>query len=181
VTAGPDRERFKAAAIRKLRVALADGQGVEDALRGCWYRDPAFAFPLLVAALRMRFAAAGDVRLITAFVARIRASRGGPPGAFPGREAEALIRGCLGEQAMLEALDAGRVNLPELGIAIAAGLFEEWRPGAADVEALFGQVETVRQEMAGLMPLAEFEKDWYRAGMADSPFAWLRTDAAREE
>jgi hypothetical protein len=56
---------------------------------------------------------------------------------------------------MLAAVDAGQFNVPELGIAIISRLFEEWRPGPADVEVLFGQAEVMRQEMAGLMPPPE--------------------------
>lgn len=122
--------------------------------------------------VRLRFGPGCDVRLITGFVARVRTSRGGPMGAFPSREVEAVIRAHLGELALLDAVDPARFSYPELGIAVLDGLFEEWRPSSVEVDDLFGRAEQVRRDMTEGSPLvAQAEERWYAAGMPDSPFA----------
>jgi len=172
VSADPDREQVKAEAVAAFRRALVNGERVGDALRACWYRNPAFSSALMEQALRLRFGPGCDVRLITTFVARIRASRGGPTGGFPSREAEAIIRAYLGEVAFFDAVDPGQVNYVELAITILGRLFLEWAPGTAEVDDLFERAATVRREMDGVSPLvAQREEDWFEAGMPESPFA----------
>jgi len=174
VSVGPDRDSVKAGAVAALRAALIDGEGVAEALRGCWYRNPLFASTLLSESVRLRFARDCDVRLITGFIARIRSSRRAVPLGFPSREAEALIRACLGEVALLEAVDPSVLSYPELGIAILGRLFEEWRPGGAEVRSLFQQVDAALPAMHELFPgLGPGEEDWFAAGMHESPFAAL--------
>jgi hypothetical protein len=166
------REQEQAQAVDALRVALVGRSDVCDALRACWYRNPAFSSALMEESLRSRFGPDCDVRLITALVARIRASRDGPVGAFPSREAEAVIRANLGELALLDAVDPARFSYAELGIAVLGRLFEEWRPGPEEVDDLFGRAEQVRHDMAEGSPLvAQAEETWYAAGMPDSPFS----------
>jgi hypothetical protein len=166
------RGQEQAHAVDALRLALVGESGVGDALRVCWYRDPAFSSALMGESLRLRFRPGCDVRLITAFVARIRASRDVPAGAFPSREVEAVIRGNLGELALLEAVDPARFSYPELGIAVLGRLFEEWRPSPGEVDDLFGRALWVRHDMAeGSALVAEAEERWYESGMPDSPFA----------
>ena len=168
----PDRKQVQEEAVGALHNALAVGQEFSEALRGCWYRDTAFATALLVVSLGQRFGPGSDIRLITAFVARIRAARGGPTGAFPSREAEALIRGYLGEVAMLDHVDPAKFSYAELGIAILGRLFEEWRPSPDEVGDLFARTNAVRREMADSFPqIAQAEDDWFASGMPDSPFA----------
>lgn len=101
------------------------GDGVADALRGCWYRSPVFAATLFTESVRLRFGKGCDVRVITRFVSRIGSAH--PVGGlgFPSREAEALIRGCLGEPAMFAEVHPGQFSYPEIGIAVLARLFEE--------------------------------------------------------
>jgi hypothetical protein len=186
VTWQPDRKRIQEEAVGTLRNAVALGREINEPLRACWYRDTAFATALLVVSLGQRFGPSSDIRLITAFVARIRAARGGPTGAFPSREAEALIRGYLGELAMLDHVDPAKFSYAELGIATLGRLLEEWRPSPEEVDDLFARAGAVRWEMAERFPqIAEAEDDWFASGMPDSPFATLggeppwRTDEER--
>jgi hypothetical protein len=166
------REQVKAEAAAGLRVALLSIHSVGDAVRACWYRNPSFASALMVESLRLRFGEGCDVRLITAFVARIRAAQGGPPGAFPSREAEALIRAYLGELALLDAVDPATFSYPDLGIAVLDRLFEEWQPTAAEVSDLFDRTAAVQHQMTVLLPELELaEEGWFAAGLPDSPLA----------
>ncbi len=127
---------------------------------------------LMEEALRLRFGPDCNVRLITAFVARIRDSRGDPPGGFPSRETEALIRANLGELALLDAVDPGRLSYAEFGVAILDNLFQEWRPDPAAAADLFERAGKVRREMDEGSPLvAQAEEEWFEGGMPDSPFA----------
>ncbi len=167
-----DREQAKADAVAALRRALAGGADASAALRACWYRNPAFSSALMEEALRLRFGSGCEIRLITAFVARIRASRDGPPGGFPSREAEALIRANLGELAMFDAVDPGRFSYAEIGFAVLERLFVEWQRSPEEADDLLGRAATVRREMDDVSPLvAQGEKDWFEAGMPESPFA----------
>jgi hypothetical protein len=161
-----------AEAIGALQLALVSDHGVGDALRVCWHQDPAFSSALMEESVRLRFGTGCNVRLITAFVARIRTSRDGPAGAFPSREAEALIRANLGELALLDAVDPARFNYPELGITIMGKLFEEWRPSPREVEDLFEYAKAIRRQMTEVSPLVALgEEGWIAAGMPGSPFA----------
>jgi len=172
VSVAPDREHLEAQAVDALRLALASGQGVGEALRTCWFRHPAFASALMEESLRLRFGPGCDVRLITAFIARLRVFRGGPPGGFPSREAGALIRTCLGELALLDAVDPSRFSYAEIGVAVLGRLFEEWRPRPEQVDDLFASAEAVQREVVDGSPLvARAVDDWFAAGMPDSPFA----------
>lgn len=166
------RELVKAEAVSALRLALATGQGVGDALRACWYRHPTFATALMTESLMQRFGPGCDVRLITAFIARLRDSRGGPPGGFPSREAEALIRGYLGELELLDSVDPGQISYPEVGVGVLGGLFQEWRPSPGEVDDLLARAETVLRRAADSSALVNrAEEDWFESGMPDSPFA----------
>lgn len=168
----PDRQLVKAEAISALRVALLGGECIADALRACWYRHPLFASTLMSESLRLRFPPECDLRLVTAFVARIRASRPDELGSFPSREAEAVIRACLGELALLDEVPPSQFSYPELGIAILGELFCEWRPGAAELLGWFEHVEQAMQMMQEFFPALESsEHDWFTEGMHQSPFA----------
>lgn len=176
---GADRELIKAAVLSGLRAALAEGAELADALRACWYRHPLFASTLLSESLRLRFDVGGDVRLVTGFVARIRSAQGGKAGGFPAREAEAVIRACLGEVGLLEAVPASQFSYPELGIAILDRLFQEWQPSGTEVEGLFEQIDQALEVMLmGFPELAPGEDNWFATGMHDSPFSVpLRTSS----
>lgn len=127
---------------------------------------------LLSESVRLRFATDCDVRLITAFIARVRSSQPDTPVGFPSREAEALIRASLGEVELLQAVDPARFCYPEIGIAILCRLLEEWQPGGAEVRSLFEQVDAALAATHAMFPaLAPGEHDWFAAGMHESPFA----------
>ena len=177
MTEEPEPALVKTEAVARLRAALAAGEGVTEAVRACWYCHPLFASVLMSESLRLVFGTGCDIRLVTAFVVRVREAEGGVPGGFPSREAEALIRACLGEVALLEAVHPGEVSYPELGIAILSMLFREWRPGPAEVASWFGHVESALQAMMeGAPGLGTGEEDWFAAGMHQSPFAVLPGD-----
>jgi hypothetical protein len=164
-----EAERVKADAVAALRAALLSGQGVADAVRVCWYRNPLFASTLMSESLRLRFAPGCDLRLVTAFVARIRAVHGE---GFPGREAEAVIRACLGETGLLDAVHPGRLSYPEIGIAVLDRLFAEWHPDEGELREWFGHVERATAEMTEASPsLRVGEADWFAEGMHELPFA----------
>ena len=168
------RHAVKADAVAGLRNALVSGAGIADSVRACWYRHPLFASTLMSESLRLRYSPGCDIRLVTAFVARIRNSCGGPPGGFPSREAEAVIRACLGEVAMLDAVPPAQFSYPEIGIAILSQLLTEWRPGRDEVLGWFEQVEAAMEMMIeGFPALGRDEDDWFAAAMHQSPFAML--------
>lgn len=161
----PDAGQTGAEAVAGLRAALIRSDGVADALRVCWYRNPLVASTLMSESLRRRFPPGCDLRLVTAFTARIRGDRGT---GFPGREAEAVIRGCLGETRLLDAVHPGQFSYPELGIAILGRLFAEWCPGEAELREWFEHVKEATRAMREHCPsLADGEPDW----MYQSPFA----------
>jgi len=102
---------------------------------------------------------------------------------FPSREAEAVIRGALGELAFLDHVHPGEVSYAEIGIAVLGRLFAEWQPGPGAVDALFGVADDVLAEAQGLEPgMAVAEDRWFAAGMDVSPFAVAAGEvpAARE-
>lgn len=159
-------------AVAGLRSALLAGAGVADALRACWYGHPLFASALLGESVRLRFDRDADIRLVTRFVSRIRQSRRIDDSGSPSREAEAVVRACLGEVELLEAVDPSVFSYQELGIAICTRLFEEWQPGRAEVESLLGQVESALLAMSEVSPVLQAQEDaWFAAGMHLSPFA----------
>jgi hypothetical protein len=162
-----DQEAVKAAAVAGLRTALTNAVGVPEALRACWYRNPAFSSTLFTEAIRHRFGEAADIRVVTRLVSRIRPGERG----FPRREAEAVIRAALGETAFFECVHPGQFSYPEMGIAVLDRLFLEWRPSGAEIERLFRRVEEVLVAVRGMFPdLAAGEDDWFAVGMHESPF-----------
>lgn len=92
-----------------MRAALTAGDGIDVELRVCYYRNPMFCGTLFSESVRQRFAGQ-DVREVSRFMARLRSNwtRAGP--GFPHREAEAVIRGVLGEMALLEHVHPGRAG-----------------------------------------------------------------------
>lgn len=182
MTGPADRERVKAEAVADLRAALSDGTDVAAALRSCWYRHPLFASTLMGEAVRLRFEPGCDVRLVTRFVARMRAGYDGKADNFPRREAEAVIRACLGELELLDAVPPSRFSYPELGIAILGGLFQEWQPGDLEIADLFLQVDQALQAVIwGFPELESNEDDWFALGMHISPFAAPLADSLWRE
>lgn len=173
-----DEEEVKSAAIDGLREALAAGAGVPEALRACWYRNPSFSAVLFAEAVRHFFGAAADIRAVTRMVSRIRP---GEPG-FPRREVEAVIRAVLGETMFFDFVHPGQFSYPEIGIAVLDTLFREWQPGDAEIGSLFRRVQEVQAAVSGLSPeLVPAEKEWFAAGMHESPFAFPLDAARRDE
>lgn len=167
-----DRQSFKAQAVADLLAALLSGDGVAGALRACWYRHPLFASTLMSESMRRQYPPGCDLRLVTAFVSRIRARQQAVPCSFPSREAEAVIRACLGELNLLEEVHPARFNYPEIGIAILGELFDEWCPEAEELAEWFQHVERATRAMREAFPdLESGEADWFSIEMHRSPFA----------
>jgi hypothetical protein len=161
-----DQEAVKDEAVAELGAALRNAVGIPEALRACWYRNPVFSSALFIEAVRARFGEKSDIRAITRFLTRIR-----EPG-FPYREAEAVMRAALGETSLFEYVHPAQLSYPEIGIAVLGVLFQERRPGCAEVERMFHRVEEVLVDMHVTSPgLALAEDDWFVAGMHESPFA----------
>lgn len=92
------------------------------------------------------------------------------------------MRACLGEVALLEAVDPGVFNYPEIGIALQNRLFAEWRPGQGEVDSLFAQVELALPAMHAMFPhLRPGEDEWFAAGMHASPFATPAGELAQRQ
>jgi hypothetical protein len=176
--AGPGvRDEDKASAIAALRAALIAGGPIDAPLRACYYRHPMFCGALLSEAFRQRFAGPDSVREVARFIARLRINwpQAGP--GFPYREAEAMIRGMLGDFERFEHVQPGDFSYPEIGIALLGRLFAEWQPGPAAVDSLFPRVEEVAAAAADLEPgLRDAEDQWFEAGMDRSPFAMPFSD-----
>jgi hypothetical protein len=167
-----ERETIKADAVVALRTALVTGEGIGQAVRWCWYRNPMFAAALFTETVRARFPADCDVRELTRFIVRHWAVGSPAAAGFPAREAEALLRGTLGEVALLDEVHPGRFSYPELGSALLGALLGEWRPGSAEVYDLFGRAEGTLQAGQELSPgLGPAEEDWFSVGMHESPLA----------
>ncbi|HEY1919570.1 MAG TPA: hypothetical protein VGH27_28700 [Streptosporangiaceae bacterium] len=141
-----------------------------------------FSSALFIESVQQFFGPGCDIRVITSFVARISSSRSSTDVGFAAREAEAFIRGVLGEVALLEEVHPAQFSYAEMGIAILERLFAEWRLDSSAVDALFAQVEAVRIAARDLNPeLAPAENDWFTAGMHESPFASLPAEALAQE
>ena len=167
-----DRQSAKVQAVADLLAALVSGEGVAGAIRACWYRHPLFASTLMSESMRRQFPPGCDLRLVTAFVSRIRSSRPLVPGSFPSRETEAVIRACLGELNLLDEVHPARFNYPEIGIDVLGELFEEWRPDAEEIMQWFEHVQQATRAMGDAFPeLESGEAGWFTAGMHQSPFA----------
>lgn len=170
-----ERDAIKADALSVLRTALVAGDGIGEALRWCWYRNPAFSATLFTETVRTRFRRDCDVKDLTSFIARHR-----PQGSscFPVREAEALMRAALGEVMFFDEVHPGRFSYPEIGIALLGALFGECRPGRAEIDDLIGQVKGTMQTAQEFTPgLRLAEEDWFAAEMHESPFTcWVDED-----
>lgn len=166
--------------MRNLRLALTGSGRVDAALRACAYRNPIFFSVLFHESMTELFSKDGDIREITAFVARVRAARG-PTAAFPSREAEGVLRAILGEAMMIGQADPHAVSYLEIAIALMTELFAEWQPTADEVAALMSRSETVAAEKGGQPLVAEHEDRWFAAGMPDSPFAALDEPVSDDE
>jgi hypothetical protein len=117
-------------------------------------------------------------RAVSRMVSRIRP---GEPG-FPRREVEAVIRATLGETMFFDLVHPCQFSYPEIGIAVLDTLFREWQPGDAEIGSLFRQVHEVLAAVSELSPeLVPVEKDWFAAGMHESPFAFPLDVARRDE
>jgi hypothetical protein len=82
------------------------------------------------------------------------------------------MRGTLGEAALLDHVQRGRFGVPEIGIPLLGALLDEWQPGPAEVDGLFGRTESILREGLELSPdLGPAEADWFADGMHESPFA----------
>lgn len=167
------REAVKARAVRELRAALMGSGQVHAALRACCYRNPIFFAALFHEAMVERFGEDGDIREITAFVARVRGERGSAAAGFPSREAEAIIRVTLGDSLLNDQLDPNAVSYPEIGIAVISRLIDDWQASGDKVAALMARSEALSAEKERQSLPAECENLWFAAGMPDSPFAKL--------
>jgi hypothetical protein len=166
-----EREAVKADARAALRMALVMGEGIAESLRWCWYRDPMFSVALFTETVRARFSRDCDVRELTRFIARHRPAGSPDAAGFPAREAEALMRGVLGEAEFFDAVHPGKFSYPEIGITVLGGLFGEWRPCPQEVDDLIVRVETTVRAGQELSPgLGPAEEAWFAAGMHESPF-----------
>ncbi|HEY1919862.1 MAG TPA: hypothetical protein VGH27_30185 [Streptosporangiaceae bacterium] len=177
-----DHDLVRTEAVNALRRALQDAATAGDALRWCWYRNPMFSSALFTEAVQQFFGPGCDVRVITRFVARIASSRPPTGVGFASREAEAFIRAMLGEVALLDEVHPAQFSYAELGIAVLERLFAEWRPGSAELDALFARAESVgiaAQEVDSTLRPAE--SDWFAAGMHESPFAFPTSAPAPAE
>jgi hypothetical protein len=122
--------------------------------------------------LRLIFGTSGDIRKVTAFVARIRTRKAQPRGSFPSRETEAVIRACLGEVGLLDAVPPDRFSYPEIGITVLSQLFDEWQPNLPQIRDIFERTEKALELALEYIPeLTTGEEDWFAAGMDRSPFA----------
>ena len=167
-----ERETIKADALVVLRTALVTGEDTSKAVRWCWYRNPVFSVALFIETVRTRFPPDVDVRELTRFIVRHWAVGSPAAAGFPAREAEAVMRGALGEAAFFDEVHPGSFSYPEIGIALLGALFGEWRPGPAEIDDLFGRAESVLQAGQELAPgLGPGEEEWFAAGMHESPFA----------
>jgi hypothetical protein len=168
-----DRDADKDDAVGRLRSALVSGQGVDDAMRWCWYQNPLFSSALLSESLREWFGAGCDIQVITRFIERVKHSHPAGMVSFPGREAEALIRASLGDHALLQEVSADGMNFPEIAISLLSRLFREWRPTSREVDLLFGQAQEISDALWATSPsLLDDERNWFEAGMHRSPFAY---------
>jgi hypothetical protein len=161
----------KARVVAELLTALVESDGVHAALRACAYQNVFFVPALFFEALRERFGADCDLRVITAFVRRIRDSGEPAPLGFPSREAEALIRVGLGDGRFLTHVDPNVFSYLEIEIAILERLFAEWQPGEDELSALFAKSREAAAEKEQLPELEAAESRWFAAGMPYSPFA----------
>jgi hypothetical protein len=99
---------------------------------------------------------------------------------IPSREAEALIRACLGEVELLDAVQPSEFSYPEIGIAIVSRLYDEWQPSLPQIYDIFQQTEDALQVALRHIPeLVPGEEDWFAAGMPTSPFAAFLGDLTR--
>jgi len=157
---------------RHLRGALLSGEGLSGSLRACWYRHPLFASTLMSESLRLYFLPVCDLRLITAFIARVQSAIRGVPGTFPSREAEAVISACLGELRLLDKVHPSRFSYPEIGIAILGQLFDEWRLDSGESRQLFVHVEQATNVRLEAFPELESGEEWFALRMHQSPFVY---------
>jgi hypothetical protein len=83
-----------------------------------------------------------------------------------------MIRAALGETAFLELVDPAVFSYPEIGVTILGRIFQEWQPGVGEVtQLLSGAQEATGAAGASSAELTAGERDWFGAGMLESPFA----------
>jgi len=165
-----DLDAMKSEAVSRLKDALISREGVADALRAGFYRNPTFCFLLLIGAVQQRFGS--DLREVERFTGRIAQDRADDPLGFPTEEAQLILRLSLGELELARELDIAAVNYPEIAITVLARLFTEWAPEPDEVELLFSQTEEVVRRTRELSPaLAQADGLWYESGMHNSPFS----------
>jgi tetratricopeptide (TPR) repeat protein len=168
-----DVESVKAEAVSRLQAALVSGDGVRDAVRWAFYRNPAFMLALFPAALGRRFGSGPDAVEVTAFVSRAAPADNGEAAAvFPASEAELLIRMSLGELGLIGEIDKD-LNHVEIAIAVLDRLFAEWPPGPVEVQELFGEAQAAADFAGDADPdVAQAVSSWFAGGMHASPFAY---------
>jgi len=153
-------ERSDACVIAELRSALAGDHHVDQALAGLAQRFPMAFGALFVVALRRHFGTAPDIREITAFVHGLAAGLE-PAEKLPRREAEAIIRGALGEPELAAQIEEGSgidLRVAELTIS---RIFEGERLGPDATETVLGDVTRTLTESATRYPeIAEAAREW---------------------
>jgi hypothetical protein len=165
-----DQEAAAAEAVASLRAALLTGEGVADAVRRGFYRNPVFSSALLSESVREWFGTGADVRAVTRFTARIRSRRPLDPLGFPAREAEALIRVALGETYLIQEIDPEALDYLEIMIVVLSNMLAEWRPAADVTEALLRRAAEVAARLRNVAPgLGPMLDVWFEMGMHRSP------------
>jgi hypothetical protein len=168
----PDWEAVRQDAVAVLRAALVSDLDIAGALRRCWYHNVMFGVAVFIEAVRMRFQAGGDIRQLTAFIARHWPTEGPRGPVFPAREAEALMRFALGEASFLDEVDPARFNYPEICISLLEALFQEWQPGPDEMAELLARAEAGIDAGRDFWPEIRGAEDaWLAMGMHESPFA----------
>lgn len=149
--------------IAGLRSALASGRHVDQALASFAERFPAAFGALFVVALRRHFGIHPDVRAITAFVRALAAGLE-PAEKLPRREAEAVIRGALGEPELAAQIEVGSgidLHVAELTIG---RIFQGARVGPDEIEVALDEVARLLTDVATHYPeIAEAAREWEQA------------------
>jgi hypothetical protein len=130
--------------VTALRAALVSGTNLAAAVRQAMYKNPALTAALYTESVGRWFEPGYDIRDVTRFTARIKATRltAGPTGYQP-REAELMIRIALGENVLIQDLDPDKVDVAEIVIAVLTGMLAERPPSPAELDALLARAQTV--------------------------------------
>lgn len=138
--------------VASLRLAVAAGAGIGDALRAGFARNVAFFNVFFAGALLHWFGDEPDEDAITAFVARMCVGRSREQLGFEPRVAEAIIRSAFGDYELVREIGQVPVTSTAIPVTIIENIFAASPPTPAELDEMLATTVKSEREARAITP-----------------------------